>query len=367
MGIDTEIGDFGTAYIQSYDYNTIVDKYKGYPTSLALNPKGGNVGIGKTNPNELLSVGDYFTVDEDGNVEAFSFSGDGSQLENIKGSWSENDDGNLYTESYVGIGTDAPQTDIHIIKVLEGAPIPNIEAGIRLEHVIDNEYETYNSLWDILVEPDGQTLVFKNTIGGNEDIPLKITNNSIATKNIRTDGSISANSISANSIYTSNNIDANENINFGGELKKNNKFIVTEDGNVAIGKSNFDLAPNANLFIYATNTSSPNRSIVIKDSNREKFKVLSNGNTFATKITVEVGGFYDHVFYPTYELMPLPELETYITTNHHLPDVPSEAEVLEKGLDLGEFNATLLKKVEELTLYIIEQDKRIQQLEQNQK
>jgi len=64
--------------------------------------------------------------------------------------------------------------------------------------------------------------------------------------------------------------------------------------------------------------------------------------------------------------MPLPELETYITTNHHLPDVPSEAEVLEKGLDLGEFNATLLKKVEELTLYIIEQDKRIQQLEQNQ-
>ncbi len=64
--------------------------------------------------------------------------------------------------------------------------------------------------------------------------------------------------------------------------------------------------------------------------------------------------------------MPLAEVEQYITENHHLPEVPSEAEVKENGLDLGEFNATLLLKIEELTLYIIEQDKRIKQLE-NQK
>ncbi len=47
---------------------------------------------------------------------------------------------------------------------------------------------------------------------------------------------------------------------------------------------------------------------------------------------------------PDYELMPLAELQTFITQNSHLPDIPKETEVLEQGIDLGEMNGLLLKK-----------------------
>ncbi len=53
------------------------------------------------------------------------------------------------------------------------------------------------------------------------------------------------------------------------------------------------------------------------------------------------------------------ELEGYIKTNKHLPEIPSAKEVEENGIQLGEMNKLLLKKVEELTLHLIEQDKKM--------
>jgi len=61
--------------------------------------------------------------------------------------------------------------------------------------------------------------------------------------------------------------------------------------------------------------------------------------------------------------MPLKELEQYILKNKHLPDVPTQDEISKDGMDVYEMNAILLKKVEELTLYVIEQQKQIEQLE----
>jgi len=65
----------------------------------------------------------------------------------------------------------------------------------------------------------------------------------------------------------------------------------------------------------------------------------------------------DYVFKPDYNLMPLNELSLFIKKNQHLPNVPSEKEVMENGYGLAEMNEILLKKVEELTLYILEQQK----------
>jgi hypothetical protein len=67
--------------------------------------------------------------------------------------------------------------------------------------------------------------------------------------------------------------------------------------------------------------------------------------------------WYDNVFAPDYQLLSLQKLEKFIQENKHLPDVPTTEEVMTNGLDLGKMNATLLKKVEELTLYIIEMKK----------
>jgi len=60
---------------------------------------------------------------------------------------------------------------------------------------------------------------------------------------------------------------------------------------------------------------------------------------------------------PNYNLMPLKELEQYIIQNKHLPNVPNQDEISKNGIDVYEMNAVLLKKVEELTLYVIELEK----------
>ena len=71
----------------------------------------------------------------------------------------------------------------------------------------------------------------------------------------------------------------------------------------------------------------------------------------------------DYVFNKEYQLTPLNELEQFITENQHLPNVPSAAEVEANGVELGEMNALLLQKVEELTLYIIQLEKRLSEIE----
>jgi hypothetical protein len=71
----------------------------------------------------------------------------------------------------------------------------------------------------------------------------------------------------------------------------------------------------------------------------------------------------DYVFAPAYGLSPLPEVEAFIQANHHLPDMPSAAEVQTEGVELVTMQALLLKKVEELTLHLIQMEKEKQALE----
>ncbi|CAL1519022.1 hypothetical protein [Chitinophaga sp. MM2321] len=65
-------------------------------------------------------------------------------------------------------------------------------------------------------------------------------------------------------------------------------------------------------------------------------------------------GWPDYVFHPDYELPSLQYVERFIREHRHLPGVASEKEILKDGLDLGEMNKTLLQKIEELTLYVID-------------
>jgi len=84
------------------------------------------------------------------------------------------------------------------------------------------------------------------------------------------------------------------------------------------------------------------------------------GDAIAESMTVKLqANWPDYVFKKDYVLTPLPEVKTYIDENQHLPEMPSEKEVIEKGLNLGEMNKLLTKKVEELTLYLIRKDEEI--------
>jgi len=83
-------------------------------------------------------------------------------------------------------------------------------------------------------------------------------------------------------------------------------------------------------------------------------KLAVNGNIRAHEVKVETANWPDYVFAKDYKLPSLKETETHIKQKGHLPGIPSAEEVKANGIELGEMNAKLLKKIEELTLYLIE-------------
>ncbi len=83
------------------------------------------------------------------------------------------------------------------------------------------------------------------------------------------------------------------------------------------------------------------------------------------KVAVYTTSYWsDFVFNKNYKLMPLNKVEEFVKANKHLPGVPSAQEVVDDGgIDLGSMDAKLLQKVEELTLYVIQQQKQIDELQ----
>lgn len=103
-------------------------------------------------------------------------------------------------------------------------------------------------------------------------------------------------------------------------------------------------------------------NLQIKDN--AKMILRSDGLLKVNEVVVKTNIWSDYVFKDDYPLAELAEVEEFINKNRHLPDVPSEAEVLEVGINLGEMDAILLRKIEELTLHIIKQQKEIDALKQ---
>ncbi len=92
--------------------------------------------------------------------------------------------------------------------------------------------------------------------------------------------------------------------------------------------------------------------------------MMVNGNIIAKEVEVKIDGWWpDYVFEKKYDLMPLAEVEQYINKHKHLPLVPSASDVEKNGIALGQNQAILLQKIEELTLYVIELNKKNEQLQ----
>ncbi|MBK9577197.1 MAG: hypothetical protein IPK50_04805 [Fibrobacterota bacterium] len=91
--------------------------------------------------------------------------------------------------------------------------------------------------------------------------------------------------------------------------------------------------------------------------------LLGNLNVGGSITAKAVSQVPDYVFEPGYKLSSLAEVEAFTTANRHLPDVPSASEIESKGVDLAKMNLVLLKKVEELTLHAIAQEKRLRSQE----
>jgi Bacterial shufflon protein, N-terminal constant region len=95
------------------------------------------------------------------------------------------------------------------------------------------------------------------------------------------------------------------------------------------------------------------------------YKLFVEQGILTEKVKVAIkttSNWADHVFASNYSLMPLKEVENFIKTNKHLPNIPSAKEMVEEGLDVATMNAKLLEKIEELTLHVIKQEKDIENL-----
>lgn len=90
-------------------------------------------------------------------------------------------------------------------------------------------------------------------------------------------------------------------------------------------------------------------------------KLDVNGTILSKEVKVDMSSWPDYVFKKKYNLPTLEEVEKHIAEKGHLENIPSEKEVLKNGINLGEMNAKLLQKIEELTLYVIEQNKIIKE------
>ena len=106
------------------------------------------------------------------------------------------------------------------------------------------------------------------------------------------------------------------------------RMIISNSGNVGIGTAN----PNNKLDV--------------------------NGTIHSKEVKVDMTGWSDYVFKKDYNLPTLEQVEKHIAEKGHLENIPNEVEVLKNGINLGEMNSKLLQKIEEITLYIIRQEKK---------
>lgn len=123
-----------------------------------------------------------------------------------------------------------------------------------------------------------------------------------------------------------------------------NSLVVFNTGKVTLGTDQYDNDPNYIFYVR-------------KGIKAEQIKVENPA----------VNGCADYVFKKDYKLRTLEEVEKHIEEKGHLPNIPLTSEVEKEGINLGEMDAKLLEKIEELTLYSIEQNKQIKRLQEENK
>ncbi|MBL7929228.1 MAG: hypothetical protein JNL47_07125 [Bacteroidia bacterium] len=171
---------------------------------------------------------------------------------------------------------------------------------------------------------------------------------------------------SAARFYVNGQTHLNGNLGIGTAAASGNVRLTVDgpshfDGDVGIGtlpQAGVTLMVNGKVGIGNVSNFPGNYGLYVADGIlAEKVKVaLHNSAAWA-----------DFVFEKDYKLMPLKELEIFITKNKHLPEIPSSEEAVSEGVDLAQMTARLLQKIEEQTLYIIELNRKIEKLENDRK
>ncbi|MDN3588114.1 hypothetical protein QWY86_15630 [Pedobacter aquatilis] len=126
--------------------------------------------------------------------------------------------------------------------------------------------------------------------------------------------------------------------------------------------NNFGKSSTASIYAEGNGLNYMNGDLGLGTRDTKGFKLVVNGKIRTQEVRVEADNWPDYVFDPEYKITPLQRIKTFIIKNKHLPEIPSASDIRQNGLELGEMNKLLLKKIEELTLHLIEKDEQVQAL-----
>ena len=345
-----------------YSYFGAFSTYAGYDltlqtggsTRLSILNSNGNVGIGTTSPSEKLAINGTGSIGAEIATDGTSSSRPVLTFKRGTGFWNigmnmdvANTDnfhfrynGTSYpftiqaTTGYVGIGTASPSSKLHINS---GA---NARETLRIYY--NGNTSNYLNIWQgtggAALDPIGTGLLYlgydqsTNVIVGNNGGNLGVGTTSPGTKlHVFTSTTNSGdNSAKFEAPNIGNNV---SHIHWGTtgdwyirSANSTGKVIIQDaGGNVGIGTSN------------------PNQKLTV------------NGTIYGKEVKVDLSvPGPDYVFEKDYNLPSLEEIKEYIDENKHLPEVPSAKEMEANGVNVGEMNMILLKKMEEMTLYMID-------------
>ena len=276
--------------------------------------------------------------------------------------------------AFVGVGTTSPQQQMHIngntmisgsgnaLLFATSASTTDGNFGIKYTGSGLNFYIPNNTNYLMYIRNNGYVGIGTSSptekleVSGNAKATNVTATSAVQSSTLTVTGNVTFNSLAGSSskILTvgSNGLLSSADVSEVGDGMGNH--IATTDlnlnGKKIVGTTNgangIFVAQNGNVRIGA-GTANPTKALEVNGAIRSK------------EVLVEVTNWSDFVFDKDYDLMTLKEVESYIKENGHLPDVPSAEEVKANGVEVGEMNAILLRKIEELTLYIIELEKKI--------
>jgi hypothetical protein len=370
---------FGGASIQGY--NDYYDGLKFYGNGGGGNQLGitvdpsGKVGIRKASPSYELDVAGTVQMTgfklTTGVTSGYVLTCDGSGVGTWQLQWSKNGSKIYYNSGYVGIGTTSPSYPLdvyltstgssNVMRVGNAVNAAGEYAGIELSP--GSGYSTQIVGIRLSGSYSPSALAFYTHPNG----PVS---NAEAMR-IDYNGNVGIGTTSPGE-----KLEVNGNIKISGNNKITSSGILTVEGNPSgygLGAT-LKLEQASNVYLYGGNGGGNVHDVILAHTGTQAWgrvgigtlnpqsELAVNGTITAKKVKVTLNGWSDFVFADNYKLMPLNKLEKYIKTNKSLPDIPKEKEVVKEGVNLGEMQAKLLEKVEELTLYVIELKKENEEL-----
>lgn len=345
--------------------STGATRFNNNSNTLMAIQNNGNVGIGTTNPSAKLDV-----VGQD--IRLFNPSmavGSGYSRLTLGHSLPWSAEIKAYIASgqpgldrvNLGFSTTTYNYSISSVQTLERMTITDLgNVGIGTTTPVNKVHID----GDLRLHNRGQKIIFGSGGFGSNALGDSVIS---ISRPLATDGILmQANDIYIRSHVTPIQLQAATTVNMM-DLSGNTKMIVnTQTGNVGIGIGN--TAPNAKLQVnggvyIGAGTWALGSSLSRTPGNYNLF--VENG-ILTEKVKVAVKGtanWADYVFADNYQLKPLSEVEAFVNEHNHLPGIPAANEIVNEGLDLGEMQAKQMEKIEELTLYLIQMNKKIEALE----